>query len=163
MSQSGLNRFQRARARRLVRQAAYVGLANAQGMHYTQGPQRWSGIDTNRRHYRGEFPAYSDCSAFATWCVWDATRRYRPQDFVNGAGWKHGYTGTMQDHGRRVGAREKMLPGDMVFYGDQGGGVAEHVAVYVGKGLVISHGSEGGPYLVHWRYRPVAETRRYLR
>jgi cell wall-associated NlpC family hydrolase len=50
-----------------------------------------------------------------------------------------------------------------VFYGNQGAGIAEHVAVYVGNGMVISHGSEAGPFLLRWDYRPVNEVRRYLR
>lgn len=164
MSATGLNIAQRQRARKRVVAAAYLGLHNAQRIHYTQGPQRWEGIAKHRRAYRGEYPTQADCSAFATWCLWDATLRYRLPDFVNGEAWTGGYTGTQQDHGKRVPARTRsMLPGDLVFYGDQGGGVAEHVAVYVGNGLVVSHGSEGGPYLLAWNYRPVNEVRRYIR
>lgn len=157
-----LNYFQRRRARRLAVKAAYVLLNNARAVHYTQGPSRWSGIDGRKRSYRGEFPAYADCSSSTTWMLWDATRRYKLPDFVNGQGWKAGYTGTQQDHGRRVGTNEKKLPGDLVFYGDQGGGVAQHVAIYVGDGKVISHGSEPGPFLLPWNYRKVSEVRRYL-
>ena len=50
----------------------------------------------------------------------------------------------------------------MVFYGDQGGGVAEHVATYIGNGLVISHGGPG-VHKLRWNYRPVNEVRRYIR
>lgn len=152
---------QRRRARKRVVAAAYLGLRNAPAVHYTQGSRRWDGINLHKRAYKGQFPNYADCSAFATWCLWDATLRWRPRDFVNGEQWKAGYTGTQQNHGKRVTGRK--LPGDLVFYGDQGGGVAEHVAVYVGKGLVVSHGSEGGPYLLAWNYRPVNEVRRYIR
>jgi cell wall-associated NlpC family hydrolase len=161
MSASGLNLVQRQRARKRVLVSAYLTLKHAPSVHYTQGPRRWEGIDKHRRAYRGEYPTYCDCSAFATWCIWDATLRYKPRDFVNNQGWRAGYTGTQQSNGRRVTGRK--LPGDLVFYGNQGGGIAQHVAIYVGKGLVISHGSEGGPYLLRWDYRDVSEVRRYIR
>lgn len=161
MSALGLNVFQRRRARKRAVISAHVGLDNAPAIHYTQGPLRWTGIKEHRRAYRGEFPNQADCSAFTTWCLWDATLRYHLSDFVNGQHWQAGYTGTQQQHGARV--RGRKLPGDLVFYGDQGAGVAEHVAIYVGGGLVISHGSEAGPFLLRWDYRAVAEVRRYIR
>lgn len=157
-----VNRLQRARIRRLVKKGAYLALNNASAIHYTQGPRRWDGINLRKRAYRGEFPHYADCSAFTTWLYWDATRRYHAADFVNGEQWQGGYTGTQQDHGKQVGTNEKKVVGDLVFYGNQGGGVAEHVAVYVGNGLVISHGSEPGPFLLRWNYRAVNEVRRYV-
>lgn len=160
MSQSGLNVIQRRRARKRLVAAAYTMLRNSSQMQYSQGSNRWSGINRHLRSYKGQVPPTSDCSSSSTWAVWDATLRYKPRDFVNGTGWRSGYTGTMQQHGRRVTGRK--LPGDLVFYGDQGGGVAEHVAIYVGKGLVVSHGSPGA-HLLAWDYRPVNEVRRYLR
>lgn len=161
MSQTGLNLAQRQRARKRVLASAYLGLHNAPAVHYTQGPRRWEGIDKHLRAYKGDYPHYCDCSAFATWCLWDATRRYQLPDFVNGQNWRAGYTGTQQNHGKRVTGRK--LPGDLVFYGNQGGGIAEHVAVYVGKNLVVSHGSEAAPFLLQWDYRFVNEVRRYIR
>ena len=163
MSATGLNAYQRARSRRRAVTSARLALAHAPSVHYTQGVARWEGINEHRRAYRGEYPHHADCSAFTTWCLWDATLRYHPHDFVNGEHWQAGYTGTQQAHGRRLGVHEKKLPGDLVFYGNQGGGIAEHVAIYVGDGKVISHGSEGGPFLLAWNYRPVNETRRYIR
>lgn len=160
MSQTGLNLFQRQRARKRIVAAAYVMLNHSGACNYTQGSRRWEGIALHKRAYKGEFPAYSDCSSSSTWQVWDATRRYDLPDIVNGTNWTAGYTGTMQNHGARVtGAK---LPGDMVFYGDQGGGIAQHVATYVGNGKVISHGGPGS-HLLPWNYRPVNEVRRYIR
>lgn len=161
MSATGLNLARRRRSRRRVVAAAYTCLHHSGEMDYSQGPDRWSGITLRRRAYKGQVPKRSDCSSSSSWQVWDAIQRYWPlPDFVNGENWEGGYTGTMQDHGRRVTGRK--LPGDMVFYGDQGGGVAEHVATYVGKGLVISHGSPGA-HLLPWDYRSVNEVRRYIR
>lgn len=161
MSATGLNVAQRVRARKRIVAAAYTCLHNSSVMAYSQRADRWSGIDNHLRSYKGQVPRTSDCSSSSTWMIWDAVQRYWPlPDFVNGEGWKAGYTGTMQDHGRRVTGRK--LPGDLVFYGDQGGGVAEHVAVYVGKGLVVSHGSPGA-HLLPWDYRSVNEVRRYIR
>lgn len=161
MSAIGLNFVQRRRARKRVVAAAYLTLRNAPVVHYTQGAQRWEGIAKHLRAYKGQYPHYADCSAFATWCLWDATLRHKLRDFVNGESWKAGYTGTQIDHGVRVTGTK--LTGDLVFYGDQGGGIPEHVAVYVGNGKVISHGSEAGPYLLAWNYRGVNQVRRYIR
>lgn len=163
MSVTGLNLTQRIRVRKRIVVAAYTCLHHSARMAYSQRPDRWVGITKRRRSYKGEVPETSDCSSSSTWEVWDAVQRYWPlPDFVNGENWRGGYTGTMQDHGRRLGKRERKLPGDMVFYGDQGGGVAEHVATYVGRGLVVSHGSPGA-HLLQWDYRPVNEVRRYIR
>lgn len=161
MSALGLNLYQRRRCRRRAVISMRLALEHAPAVHYTQGPRRWDGIRLHLRAYRGEYPRYADCSALTTWALWDATRRYGLGDFVNGEAWQGGYTGTQQDHGRPVTGVK--LPGDLVFYGDQGGGVAGHVAMYVGSGKVISHGSEAGPFLLAWDYRQVAEVRRYIR
>lgn len=151
---------QRREARRKTVRAAFVALENRERIHYTQGPRRWEGINLHKRAYRGEYPRYADCSAFATWCLWDGTLLHKPHDFVNGAQWRAGYTGTQVQHGKRV-EMDDLLPGDLVFYG--GGSIPAHVAVYVGKGRVISHGSEAGPYLLPVRYREVNQARRYIR
>jgi len=160
-----MNLYQRTRARRLAVKSAYLLLHNAQAVHYTQDAvQRWEGIRLHKRAYLGQYPAHSDCSASTTWMLWDATRSLKLPDVVNATNWQSGYTGTQQQHGVRVGLnRWRFLRGDLVFYGDQGGGVAEHVAIYVGGGQVISQGSEAGPFLLPWAYRPVNEVRRYLR
>jgi len=63
-------------------------------------------------------------------------------------GW--GYTGTQIQNGRRLSSVTLARPGDLVFYGRYG---ITHVAIYVGNGRVVSHGSESGPLLVSMYYR----------
>ncbi len=167
MSATGLNLAQRKRTRNRIKAAAYEALKRKGSMTYTQNARaRWDGIRHGRRAYKHEAPRSADCSALATWCIWDGVLRYLRNgtvrtDFVNGQNWLAGYTGTQQDHGRRVTGRK--LVGDLVFYGPPGSRVANHVAIYVGNGLVVSFGSQGGPYLLRWDYRHVVETRRYIR
>lgn len=162
MSQSGLTLSQRQRGRRRAVVAAYEAYARKGVMRYTQNAVgRWDGIRNHRRAYKHQAPVSADCSALATWVLWDATLRYKPGDFVNGQRWLAGYTGTQQDHGRCVTGRK--LSGDLVLYGRPGATVATHVAIYVGKGLVVSFGQQGGPYLLRWDYRHVIETRRFIR
>jgi len=103
---------------------------------YTEDGRRWSGINSNVRPPKA--PAYSDCSSAATWCYWTVCGG--GTDFVNGEGWKAGYTGSMIGHGRVVAA-SKMQPGDLCFYGHSYSNIA-HVAIYVGSGKVVSHGHD---------------------
>jgi hypothetical protein len=129
-------------------------LAHKGQVHYSQGRDRWEGIDHHLTHLNNTFPKHCDCSSTATWLLWDAiARTYGVRDLVNHAGWKAGYTGTMQGGGKQVKHDSNLLIGDCVFYGDQGGGISEHVAVYIGGGKVFSHGSEGGPYILPLDYR----------
>lgn len=56
----------------------------------------------------------------------------------------HGYTGTMQGRGRKIdlaGAPGNLLPGDLIFYGDQGGGVAAHVELALDRGRLFGFGA----------------------
>lgn len=143
--------------------SAYVAHQNAAHMTYTEGPLRWSGITQDRRGWKGSYPQYADCSSFYTWCVWDATRYRDRPDNVNGQAWQAGYTGTMIQHGTTVDP-SALLPADAVFYGwDASLGAPMHVALYVGAGRVVSHGSQGGPYLIPVGYRgDIYACRRYL-
>lgn len=131
----------------LATAAARLALAHAPEVHYTQDARRWEGIEKGLHASRGQFPHYADCSAFYTWCLWQ-TLGDGP-DVVNGADWKGGYTGTLLTHGRPVGEGHV---GAAVLYGRRGT-TGEHVAYNLGNGTVISHGSEGGPYLLPMRYR----------
>ena len=161
---SGLNAARRVLVRRRIKRAALLGVRNRQRIHYTQGSQRWNYIARKVRAYKGEVPNYGDCSAYATGLYWDACLRYIrsgviKRDFINGAGWKAGYTGTQIQHGKRVLGRRQV--GDLVFYAGSTG-VINHVAIYIGGGKVVSFGSEPGPLLLPVNYRTVAQTRRYL-
>lgn len=95
---------------------------------------------------------YEDCSGFALWCMYvvfgyDAARaRMGPLD---------GWTGSMQQYGYRV-SLSSLLPGDMIFYNN-------HVGLYVGHGMVVTHGHESGPFFVSMYYRTdIVEARRYI-
>jgi cell wall-associated NlpC family hydrolase len=67
----------------------------------------------------------------------------------------------MKQNGRRVpGGLANAQVGDLVLYG---AGSGKHVAIVVAADRVISHGSEGGPFLVKPDYRPdIADVRRYV-
>ena len=52
-----------------------------------------------------------------------------------------GYTGTMQTRGKKI-SFDAMVPGDCCFYGDQGGGVAAHVVMFIGSGRIFTFGGD---------------------
>jgi len=113
--------------------AAMALYNNRASEHYTQGSQRWSGITNGVRPPSA--PTYSDCSAAATWCYW--TVFGSGPDFVNGQNWRAGYTGTLSSRGRSTGCSSMQI-GDLAFYGSP----ISHVAISVGNGKVVSHGSD---------------------
>lgn len=166
MSVSGLTQPQRIIARELTTQAALLGLHHAPAIHYTQGPQRWQGIATHRVAAKGNYPNYADCSAFASWCLWNSLSvRFHLPDIVNGDHWQGGYTGTMAQHGRQVVHLKNVIRGDCVLYG--AAPIFDHTAIVVGHRngipIVVSHGSESGPILLTYNYRPdIGEIRRYI-
>jgi cell wall-associated NlpC family hydrolase len=152
---------QSAQERNVAVQAAVVALRNRNTVHYTQGSRRWDGINRGLLGARGQYPAYADCSSFVTWCLWNGMGLHHRPDTVNGNGWRAGYTGTLIMHGSRVSSERSVLPGDLVFYGSRGR--ASHVAICIGRGLVISHGSEAGPFQLPLHYRrDFLQIRRYI-
>jgi len=158
-----------ARQRRAVRdkafKAAYQGYLDRGHTVYTEGFRRWSGIEEDRRAYKHESPLHADCSAFVTWCLWDATRAERLGDFVNGLHWGGGYTGTMTQHGQDIGSYKSLLTADAVFYGGSWE-VPAHVAIYIGDGKVISHGMQGDPRIYNLNLGgalPIIRYKRYVR
>lgn len=161
-SVTGLGYAHRIRARDLVVQAAFLGLRHAPALHYTQDARRWEGISRHLKAWRGQFPKHADCSAFATWCLWQGLSHYGVRDVVNGANWRYGYTGTMVKHGKHVTHESNIMRGDLALYGDPFGGTG-HVAICIGGGKVISFGSEAGPFLLDLHYRSdLREVRRYI-
>lgn len=158
-SVSGLSPAHVHKCVNMVLQAAVLGLHHAPEIHYTQSEQRWEGIDHHKKAWRGEFPDYADCSAYATWCLWNGLDHFHHADTVNGENWRAGYTGTLLQHGRSV---RSPIPGDLIVYGT--GWPGDHTAVYTGGGLVVSHGTEAGPELVRWDQMgiPVMSIRRYI-
>jgi len=161
-SVSGLSAPHRIRARDLAVQAAFMGLRHAPSLHYTQTAKRWEGISRGLKAWRGEYPHFADCSAFATWCLWNGLDHYGVRDVVNGQAWKAGWTGTMVQHGKQVQHESNVLRGDCAHYGDPVGHTG-HVAICVGGGKVISFGSEAGPFLLPIHYRSdFQQIRRYI-
>jgi cell wall-associated NlpC family hydrolase len=131
---------------------AMHGYANRYGMHYTQGWMRMQGV--KQRIKPPAYPRYEDCSSFATWCYWVAGVAD-----PNGLGYNgYGFTGTLATHGRAI-SYPYAKPGDLVFYGRF---PYNHVTVYVGKGMCVSHGSEAGPLFLPYNYRTVNHIRSYL-
>lgn len=151
----------RIRARDLAIQAAALALRNRDVVHYTEGGQRWEGIDKHLKAWAGHFPRHADCSAFATWCLWNGLDHYGYPDTINGARWRMGYTGTQLEHGTRITSEHDILRGDLAIYGS--GFPGKHVAICIGGGMVISHGSEPGPFKLPLHYRAdLMEVRRYI-
>lgn len=161
---SGLSDEHAAHARRVILKDVKNMMAHKSIIHYTQGPSRFEGIVTKRTHLHNTFPKHCDCSATHTWLLWDAIARpYGVRDLVNHANWLAGYTGTMYKSGKAVKHDSNLKVGDGIFYGDQGGGIPEHVATYIGGGIVFSHGSEAGPYILRLDYRSDRRmSRRYI-
>jgi cell wall-associated NlpC family hydrolase len=166
-SVSGLSEAKRRKARELTVQAAMLGYRQKIKIHYTTKVSlRWEGIDDDRQAAAGEYPEYVDCSSFVTWCEWNGLWvPFKARDTVNGAGWRWGNTASMLKNGKRVVHLANVLPADVVIYGDGGGG--KHASIVVGRRegvpMVVSHGSEGGPYYLTWDYRKdVMQIRRFI-
>jgi hypothetical protein len=169
---SGLSYKHVLDARQRAANAAWLGYKHRDAIHYTQSAARWNGINHKLVAARGQFPDYADCSAFATWCLWNGLYiPYGVRDTVNGSGWCAGYTGTMLQHGRVKTRLKDVRKGDCVIYGRKGT-TGAHTAIVVGWNkrpsqgghpMVISHGSEGGPYYLAYNYRSdIMSIRRYI-
>lgn len=102
------------------------------------------------------YPPWADCSAMGTWWYYDVDL---PDP--NNLGYDgEGFTGTLCLHGVNV-SLQNLEPGDLIFYGYRY--PYKHVAMYVGNGKVVSHGSQIGPLLLPVNYRPDAKiARRYI-
>jgi cell wall-associated NlpC family hydrolase len=152
---------QRAQERSAAVHAAVVALRHRSAVHYTQSPRRWDGIKRGLLGSKNQYPHYADCSSFATWCLWNGMRLHHRPDTVNGKKWRAGFTGTQIRHGTRVTSEKNILPGDLAFYGSHGH--VSHVAICIGGGLVISHGTEAGPFKLRLHYRKgLMQIRRYI-
>ena len=161
---SGLSDDHAAHARHLIILQANLMVRNKFKIVYSQNPDRNMGIRNHLSVVRGQFPTRCDCSSTTYWMMWDAMHRpYGTRDVVADNHWITCYTGSMYKHGKAVVHDKNLKVGDGIFYGDQGGGIPEHVAVYVGGYRVFSHGSMGGPYFEGLDYRPDRRmSRRYI-
>lgn len=95
-------------------------------------------------------PRFTDCSGYSQWVL---TQAGVPN--INGFG--VGNTGSLVRRGVPVPTNGPLMVGDLVFYSFNN----SHVAVYIGHGLVSSHGRPGidiHPY----GYRPIYAIRRYF-
>lgn len=165
MSVSGLSATDQARARDRAVQAAMVGYAHKTGLHYTTGARRWQGIQLRLNARAGHFPDWADCSSFCSWCLWSGLGLgFNRPDSVNGCSWRAGFTGTMLTHGVPVRFASNALAGDCVIYGS--GYPGRHAAIVVKSGntpMVISNGSEAGPFYLPYNYRrDLMGIRRYI-
>jgi hypothetical protein len=166
-SYSGLNKQQRIRCRDRVVQAALLAYNRKGNCHYTRGGRRWDGIANHRNARRGQYPYYTDCSAFVTWCLWNGLKlSFNKDDIVNKCAWKAGFTGTLIKNGKRVTKIGSVQRGDVMIYGQRGtNGSHAAIVVKVVKGVpyVISMGSESGPHYVRYNYRrDLMQIRRYI-
>lgn len=160
-SVSGLSAEHRVEARDLAVRAALLTVRNEPAIHYTQGELRWQGIQKDFKAYMGEFPRYADCSSLATWWLWNGLDHFGVRDVVNGQNWNWGYTGTMLRSGKPVEHKVNWRRCDLFIYGRSWPGA--HVAMYLGGGKVVSHGSEPGPFILPWNYRSdLLSVRRYI-
>jgi Putative peptidoglycan binding domain len=134
--------------RRTIVATALLAYNKREQIHYTMGPQRMEGVVHQIRP--PHVPAYGDCSSMVTWYYWVAGAPDPNGANYNGTG----YTGTLGQHGTAVSV-EHSQPGDYVLYGS--GPPWHHVALFVGvkdgKHMVVSHGSEPGPYYLPYNYR----------
>jgi peptidoglycan hydrolase-like protein with peptidoglycan-binding domain len=78
-----------------------------------------------------------------------------------------GYTGTMQTRGARISLSDRLLPGDLIFYGVQAGGVAQHVVMHLDADRIFTFGATPPTitsYSTYWRSgrRTDIGARRYL-
>ena len=157
-----LTKKQLAAARNRAIVAAQTGLKNAAALHYSEGSDRWQGIQNH--DIPPKFPTEADCSSFVTWCLWNALNPLGIKDVVNGSGWKAGYTGTLLKHGKKIDIHSA-IPGDVIIYGAPGS-TGAHTVIVVTAGpnpTVISNGSEAAPLHLPWNYRPdFLSCRRYI-
>lgn len=168
-SPSGLNAGEQQLARRLVLKAIAVLMDHPEQLHYSQDMRlRWEGITDGivpwdaRGRLNGHYIHHGDCSSTVTWLLWLALHHhFHLADHVNGENWKAGFTGTLLHHGQQVSVTHGR-PGDLVLYG-QPGTDGEHVAMKIGHNRVFSHGSEAGPFILPYNYRPdIIGARRYI-
>jgi cell wall-associated NlpC family hydrolase len=116
---------------------------------------RWDGI--NDHICPPLVPMYSDCSSTVTWIYW--TLFGNGPDFLSQMNWTNGWTGSLNQHGVAVApANASTLQiGDLCFYYFP----MHHVAMYVGNGMVVSHGMDPVGYYPY-DYAPIDYCRRYL-
>lgn len=136
-SVSGLSALHRKVVRAAILHALNLSVANSSKIGYTESsPPRWAWFTEKIYAALGKFPTALDCSAWATWILYQGLRLFHVRDLINGEHWGGGFTGTMLAHGKLVAHRANVKLGDLAIYNG-------HVAVCIGGGYVLSHGSLG--------------------
>jgi hypothetical protein len=165
---SRLTDKQAAHARELLVRSAKNMVKHKTKVVYSQAYNRQEAMRKRKTITRGEYPATADCSSTVWWMLWDAMgRNYKVKDIVcKTDGWNPNqtvYTGSMFRNGKAVVHDKNLKVGDLIFYGTQSGGIPSHVCMYIGGGLVFSHGSNAGPYICKLDYRSDRRmSRRYI-
>lgn len=164
---SGLSAEHASHARGLLLLSAKTMVANKTLIHYSQGADRMEYVRNRLTIIEHQYPKHGDCSSTTYGMLWDAIHRnYGVRDLVAGCNWNPDgliYTGSMYKNGKRVVHDENIKVGDLIYFGDQGGGIPEHVAMAMGGRTIFSHGSEGGPYFLDLDYRGDRRmTQRYI-
>lgn len=116
------------------------GVAQAAMKAYAQkGNYRYAEVRPIPSSLFGAPPVTTDCSGFATLCY-----KWAGLPDPNASGYDgSGNTGTLIAHAKRS---KTPIPGSLCFYGGSYS-YPQHVAVYVGGGKVVSHGTPGDPSL----------------
>lgn len=161
LSASGLSAPHRAQVRHHVKIALDVSVRHSGKMAYSQGAHRFDGITHHQFASKGMVPTQTDCSGWGTWVLYQGLRYYHVRDVVNDQNWLAGYTGTMVLHGKLVVHERNIRLGDLAIYGSSRSNT-KHVAVCIGGGMVLSHGSPG-VHKLNMHYRPdLLVVRRYI-
>ena len=162
--------FGDARARDLARKAAVTPQdairqkIRTWGEWYVQNRNQISYSQVRPYPKSARLPLRTDCSGSATHILFMAGCKNDP----NGRNYDgQGYTGTMYQRGTKV-SLGAVRPGDLVFYGNQGGGVPSHVIIVIGPGDRAMTFGGWPPQFVnastYWRYnlRTDVGARRYF-
>ena len=135
--------------------AAHARLVGGNTLSYSQSGSRSSFPAWPR------LPPATDCSGFITWIAYQAG--FGASVGYYGPGSPVGWTGTLNYQGFLVRPNQALAIGDIVLYpsSSASGPPWGHVAMYIGHGLVVSHGSVGVRVLP-FNYRPVGAIRRLI-
>jgi cell wall-associated NlpC family hydrolase len=123
--------------RAIILKNALWSVRNEPRIHYPAGDIRTQPLPLGKT-----LPVTIDCSQWFRWI-------YRISGAHDPAGLhyvtSHGYTGDLLNHMVEVPGH-KLKHGDAVIYVPPSTG--HHVAMYIGKGMLVSHGQERGPFKI---------------
>jgi len=129
--------------RQRILSGALAGVRNAPKIHFVT-ERSGRGFGFPKRSQVPVPPTRADSGTFVTWCYWQAGAPDPNGHHYDGTAW----TGTLLQHMRHI-PRSAVKPGDLVVFGPPPG---LHVALVYRTGpdpLLVSHGSERDPRMVH--------------